>query len=576
MRANGKIICALVILCLIFLINAVNLSTYFISEDFNQLPALGQKEPGFFFKAFYQDYLREYFPGYRENIIKSGLGYVRPIFLMAIKLNYVLTGMNPLGWRLPIVLMHCANSILIFLIINFLVSDHLMALVCALLFALSPTHPANLVYISGGLTDFLPTLFYLLSVYQFIIYRAYSSRRYYISSVIMCFLGMFCKESVMVLPLHIILYDQLWESLQAGKLKFKKVSQWFKIDKGKLLTWSPFLIILGLFLAARRIALGTFVGGYGAMHTQINIQVKLIQMGEYIRRTLLAAPHDYHWAFGPFDINFVNHWRASVTLHEGLIALFLMATLLTPLLLRGFRNRQYLPLMGFALLWIVLSYILLSIADALFLSPRRTYLMVIGISIMLPALIFSFYKKKVALFVSVGLMVIYGSYQWKYNTEWREAGLKCLQIVQGVEAAARHYQKGDSVILIDVPMYHKTAFVFWGNLDSALRKPFMSSEVFDEFNFKNFSSDEIKSILEQNPGVAELPQLKKLLEITPLTRPDMLNRNEKPPEYFMGLTGHAVHLLRWNDPEQRMEDVSEEEMRSFIRLASCRPEASKG
>lgn len=112
-------------------------------------------------------YLKEIFT---ENIL-SGFGlksnYYRPVLSISFALNYVIHGIQPVGYHLLSNGIHIANGVLIFLLLGHVLKRRLLAFLVATLFIIHPLQTEAVTYISGR-GDLLSVFFMLLALWLFI------------------------------------------------------------------------------------------------------------------------------------------------------------------------------------------------------------------------------------------------------------------------------------------------------------------------------------------------------------------------------------------------------------------------
>jgi tetratricopeptide (TPR) repeat protein len=137
---------------------------------------------------------------------------------LSFALNYRWSALNPGGYRLINLLIHCLNAFLVYLLIKstlYLYSRSKLILFCRLewvaflgsiLFLCHPiqTEPVNFITQRFVL---MGTFFYLLTLYLYIQYRCRMQKAYMIASMASAIAAMFCKEFVVTLPLMLALYD---------------------------------------------------------------------------------------------------------------------------------------------------------------------------------------------------------------------------------------------------------------------------------------------------------------------------------------------------------------------------------
>ena len=155
-----------------------------------------------------------------------------PLTVLSLAGNYVISGTKPWSYLLFNLLLHLANTVLVFWF-AYLLSDkkRWVALFTALLFGIHPMHVESVAWVSER-KDVLYTLFFLLSM---IVYWRYlqtnRSIRYWA-----CFLLFVCsllsKPAAIVLPLVLLLLDYWKERPFTRRVVLEKI---------------PFFVVAGLF-----------------------------------------------------------------------------------------------------------------------------------------------------------------------------------------------------------------------------------------------------------------------------------------------------------------------------------------
>jgi protein O-mannosyl-transferase len=165
-------------------------------------------------------YLPQYFTSHVWAAIypNSAGNYYRPLFLMWLRLSYVLFGANPVGWHAACVLCHVGATYLVFRFTEKLTCDRGISFVAALLFGLHPAHIENVAWISG-VTDPLMACFFLGSCLAFL--RFLESRANLSLALSLAFFGLalLSKETAIVLPLLIFAISlvRLRSGISVGK-----------------------------------------------------------------------------------------------------------------------------------------------------------------------------------------------------------------------------------------------------------------------------------------------------------------------------------------------------------------------
>jgi tetratricopeptide (TPR) repeat protein len=185
--------------------------------------------------ALYCDFVRYDDPDYvtsnpvvRQGLTLAGIRWAfttgaacnwHPVTWLSHMLDVQLFGLKPAGHHLTSLLLHAANSVLLFLLLRRLTAAFWRSAMVAALFALHPLRVESVVWISER-KDVLSTLFWLLSVWFYADYvgqlrtgktapgvsSARKSGSYWLSLASFA-LGLMCKPMVVTLPLILLLLD---------------------------------------------------------------------------------------------------------------------------------------------------------------------------------------------------------------------------------------------------------------------------------------------------------------------------------------------------------------------------------
>jgi len=150
--------------------------------------------------------------GYSAPLFKHGGGteFFRPVGGLALALTAWWGGADVFSWHLASLLLHLANSVLVFLLISRLFSSRPAALVASLLFAIHGTRPEAVTWISGRF-DLISSLFVLTGLLLFIAHLSLLARARmratacYFGSLVAMGLAMLTKESAYVFPALLML-----------------------------------------------------------------------------------------------------------------------------------------------------------------------------------------------------------------------------------------------------------------------------------------------------------------------------------------------------------------------------------
>jgi len=149
---------------------------------------------------------------------------LRPVTYLTFYINYVLDGMKPRGFRAVNIAIHCANAILLFMVLLHLlgqsrksgsvtaVSEDFIAFAAALLFLVHPMQIESVTYIVQRFTS-LAALFYLFTILTYLV--AHSTANTLAAaffrwiSVVGLVGGMLSKESLFTVPFMLVALDWL-------------------------------------------------------------------------------------------------------------------------------------------------------------------------------------------------------------------------------------------------------------------------------------------------------------------------------------------------------------------------------
>src|SRR3989344_4225921 len=171
---------------------------------------------------------------FTRNIL-AGFGlnsnYYRPFLLLTFALNYIISGIKPLGYHLVSNGFHIANGLLVFSILYFALKKKLPAFVAALLFLIHPLQTEAVTYISGR-GDPMSVFFMLLALWLFIKRENLGNSRtskYWllsISSLFSMILAVLSRETAILLPALILIFyiaflskDRLFVSVKTAFAK---------------------------------------------------------------------------------------------------------------------------------------------------------------------------------------------------------------------------------------------------------------------------------------------------------------------------------------------------------------------
>ena len=145
-----------------------------------------------------------------DGVVRSFIEFAsfnwHPMTWMSHMLDVSLFGMAPSGHHATNVLLHTANTVMLFWILANATSRHWLAAITAGIFALHPAHVESVAWVSER-KDVLSTFFLLLTLGQYLRYCAAPNAKT-MALVTLCYaLGLMSKPMLITLPFVLLLFD---------------------------------------------------------------------------------------------------------------------------------------------------------------------------------------------------------------------------------------------------------------------------------------------------------------------------------------------------------------------------------
>ena len=156
-----------------------------------------------------------YFPHYFTSHAWAELypnvsgNYYRPLFLLWLRLNHAMFGLNPEGWHLTTVLCHVAATYMVFVLVRRLAASPWIAFSAATLFALHPVHIESVAWVSG-VTDPLMAIFLIGGFLAYLRFREGKRWVWMALALLLFALGLLEKETAAVLGPLVFVYAWLY------------------------------------------------------------------------------------------------------------------------------------------------------------------------------------------------------------------------------------------------------------------------------------------------------------------------------------------------------------------------------
>jgi tetratricopeptide (TPR) repeat protein len=459
---------------------------------------------------------------------------IRAMVTSTLAIDYWLgSGLNPFYFQLDTFIWYVALCVLIYFMYHRLLvfsSNQTRAVYIALCatawYALHTANAETLNYIIAR-SDVQSTFFIVLA---FLIYALWPAKRKWYIYLIPAIIGVFAKETMLVLVILVFFYDLLFEQGLSlynvfNKRHFKNVV----VASGRIL---PLLIVVGL---AQYYTLSRIPGVPGISnpffpYLLTQAYVWLHYFTSFFLPVHLSADSDWSVIANPFD------WRIIIGL--------LFVVLLTAAIFKASKNEATRPV-AFGLIWFAAALLPTSLAPfAEVMNDHRMFFPFIGLSFSVisfigawlrqHAQVLEIYRKPIlAVFAAVLLLNAYGVYArnkvWKNEeTLWLDVTKKSPLNGRGLmNYGLTQMQKGNYLIAgryfnkaLNYLPYYSTLYINRGVLYGAMNEPTEA-----EINFKKaitYSPDDFNSYafyaryLQRSGRWAEaLPLAEKALQLNP-------------------------------------------------------------
>jgi tetratricopeptide (TPR) repeat protein len=129
-----------------------------------------------------------------------------PLTWLSHMLDCQLFGLNPGGHHLTNLMLHLANTLLLFLLLNRMTSAPYRSALVAALFALHPLHVESVAWVAER-KDVLSTLFWMLTMWTYLLYVEHPRLGRYLLTLVVFTLGLMAKPMLVTLPCVLLLLD---------------------------------------------------------------------------------------------------------------------------------------------------------------------------------------------------------------------------------------------------------------------------------------------------------------------------------------------------------------------------------
>lgn len=479
-QLSGVVFLLILIAALTGLAYSPAIQDAFLGDDFVHLTWLSEavKHPELIWRNFYTSWLDG-----------TTTKFYRPLISVFMVTDYLIYGPHGQGFRLTNLFFHLSSALLLFLITlriqnptakTSITSTNLVwATFATAIFALYPLHPEAVSWTTGRV-DTIVTTFCLLSIFGYLQWRAKQIHLWLYLSLIANMLGLLSKEMAITIPAICLGYEMLcYQPAVAKEATANDSRQIIKVFFRSLQPTLPFWFILAGYFGVRRLALGTFVGGY-----------------------------DDSLLFIANPLSFINNWLNGISMllvptnkfllgaHNPLTKSWLILLALIGISLAGClilvreRHRTFL----FCIFWLFMSlapvYKIFGIAADLE-GSRLAYLCTAPLAVLMAgaftgasdyftsATLKTVFSQRIRTVFGTIFTLLCFTVLYINNQPWREASLESNRIRKGLEQLYTSIPGDPEVLLIGLPDHINGAYVCRNALSGMIKKPQFYRDIYN-------------------------------------------------------------------------------------------------
>ena len=188
--------------------------------------------------------------------------YYRPVWVLTTYVDWLIWGLNPVGYHLTNLLIFVACGVLVWRLVVQVTDNYRIALWSGLIFAVHPIHTLNVIWISGR-TDSLATLGVLAALVAFIEWRETEYRGWLVGALAAGLFALGSKEMAYMLPLLAVATEWTRLSIRDDDSPARRAL------RASLPFWFLAMLWGSLILANSSFASGFYVG-FSPMHVALN------------------------------------------------------------------------------------------------------------------------------------------------------------------------------------------------------------------------------------------------------------------------------------------------------------------
>lgn len=377
--------------------------------------------------------------------------FFRPLISLTLFADYQLWELNPVGYHLTNLFFHGLNAFLVYAMSRLLFRGadlagkliNIFSLVSGFIFIILHSHVEPVTWISAR-SDLVATCFGLAAFCGYLKYKETGNNRLFLLSYILFFLGLLSKESVIIYPGLVFLYEL-----------YDYINQKHSINVFLKTIYFPIIYtsVLPIYLGLRYLGIRKLLGGYGTeVHTNFNLDIIQRGLASSLRIIIPPLPNipEHNWViFFAIFITIICTFVVVCLCRKGVY--ILMAKL--AILLLGLFGTSLLPVIN----------IRISLANTE--GERLLYLPSAFLVILLVLVIgVSLARFRVLLaikFIMISIILSYYLYSFSYT--WNLAGQIAKQVIQSIDEEIY----GKRMFLINIPDNLRGVYIYRNGLYAA-------------------------------------------------------------------------------------------------------------
>jgi hypothetical protein len=392
--------------------------------------------------------------------------FYRPLISVFMVTDYWMWRTNGLGFHITNLLFHLAGSAALYGVVNELIRSErsaqenspteptksvsepacvetlrlsLLPALAASLFALYPLHPEAVSWITGRV-DTIVTAFALGSIWLYLWWRRSRQPALIVLSLLSFVLALLSKEMAITVPAVLAFYEL--------------INAWRARSLRTVIDTTPYWMVFGGYMLVRRIALGTFVGGYDD---------SLLFIADP-HAFIMGWLHALRMTLVPLNKELLGAHSAWTKVWQVLVGCAFVLTVAAP-----WKNKALRPTLLFLSGWLVLCllpvYKIFAIADDL-QGSRLAYLATVPLCCLLALGVSALKQQQWRVTLAASFAVVSAVILWTNNQPWRQAGIESNAIRSGLEHLYSRLPGDPQVLLLGLPDEIHGAYVcrnaVWG------------------------------------------------------------------------------------------------------------------